>query len=311
MPKRFKIAIAGVGGVGGFYGAKLALKYYTSNEVTIHFVARGDHLDVIKRIGLKLITDAGVIVAHPGTISDNPDSLGKLDLILFCCKTYDLENFAESFSSNISEETFLVPLSNGVDNTQKLARRYPKAKSLYACTYLISRLESPGIVKMNGILNQLLLGNPSLPTGELEKIMILFTDANIQASLHDDIQLKVWEKYSFVSPLALITTAYDCPIGKILESKEHKAALVELMHELLNVSRREGIDLPHKTIEKNLEKMSNLPIGATSSMQVDFMAGRQMEMETLVKFVIDKANIHGINVPTYRMLCDILETKII
>src|SRR5438105_3789068 len=108
MSLPYKIAIAGIGGVGGYYGGLLAHTYQGSDEVEVNFIARGSHMQAIKEKGLQLQRDAGNIIAHPHHVTDSPKELGKLDLIIFSCKYYHLKELAPLFADNITEDTILL-----------------------------------------------------------------------------------------------------------------------------------------------------------------------------------------------------------
>lgn len=309
MSKIYRVAVAGIGGVGGFYGGTLAAFYGNSKEVEIHFVARGQQLEAIRQSGLKLVTDEKELTTFPRSVTDDPSGLGNIDLVLFCCKTFDYNELVSSFSGSVSEKTLLLPMSNGVDNTEKLQELLPEAKSLYGCVYLFSSKEADGVVKAQGDLNQLLFGNSSIPDEELVRVEKLFRDAGLNVNRPANIQQKIWEKFSFVSPLACVTSACDCTVGEIFKSRVHKELLFGLMHELVEVADRDGIKLPDDVIEMNIEKMSKLPHGATTSMHSDFILNRPTELETLTGFVVKRGGELGVDIPSYRDIYARLKTK--
>lgn len=309
MPPKFRVVIAGIGGVGGFYGGTLAAFYEKSKEVEIHFIARGQHLAAIRQAGLKLVTDAKELIALPRSVTDNPSGLNDIDLVLFCCKSFDYDELARSFSSSVSEKTLLLPLSNGVDNTERLQKLMPEARSLYGCVYLFSSKEADGVVKTKGDLSQLLFGNSSISDEELIRVEELFRNAGLNISRPDNIKQKIWEKFSFVSPLASVTSDCDCTVGDIFNSRVHKELLFKLLHELVEVADQDGIKLPNDIIETNIEKMSKLPHGATTSMHTDFIHNRPTELETLTGFVVKRGVALGIDTPAYHDIYARLKTK--
>jgi 2-dehydropantoate 2-reductase len=270
MSQPYKIAIAGIGGVGAFYGGLLAKEYKESSSVSITFIARDSHLQAIKQNGLQLQRENGVITSFPHNATDNPKELGKLDLIVFCCKAYDLESFALSFSENISKE-----------------------------------------VKVTGDLNQLLLGNPEIDKKELERIAEIFKATGANVSTDEDIKLKLWEKYSFVSPMATATSAFNNSVSEILGDSEKKQSLQQLMEEVVLLSQYENINLPTDIVNVNLAKLSKLPAEATSSLHNDFKANKKTELETLTGYVVRQSEKLGIQTPTYKQLYALLKDKTI
>ncbi len=310
MRQKYKIAIAGIGGVGGFYGSALATAYEHSPEIEISFVARGAHMLAIKEKGLQLEKDQGTITAHPCNITDRPEELGPLNLIVFCCKAYSLESLALSFSDNITDETVLLPLLNGVDSTDILQGLFPHAKTIYGCTYLFAKKIADGIIKQTGDLNQLLIGSPTVDRQELDRIKEFFCQAGVNAEVYDDIKLKLWEKYSFISPMATATSALNSPVGDILDNDGKKGTLQKLMEEVVLLSGYEGIVLPDNIIELNWNKLAKLPKEATSSMHHDFMGNKNTELEVITGYVVKQSEKLGVDVPAYESLYSLLKARV-
>ncbi len=310
MEQTYKIAVAGMGGVGGYYGAHLAKTYEGSPEVSVSFVARGGHLQAIRDNGLLLEKDSGNIVAHADQVTDDPRELGKLDLILLCCKGYDLERFALSFADNITDDTVLLPLLNGVGSTAILQRLFPKAKTLYGCTYLVSRIVSDGVVRMSGDMNQLFFGHPDMDRKELERIEAILGATGVNANIHDDIRLKIWEKFSFISPLATATAGLDSTVDGILENAEHHKALENLMQEIVLLAGHENVALPGDIIDNNMIRLGKMPAGATSSMHNDLRNNKNTELEMLTGYVVSKAMEHGLALPAYNKLYTLLKGRV-
>ncbi|MCC9165525.1 ketopantoate reductase family protein [Pontibacter harenae] len=218
MQKKFRIAVVGIGGVGGFYGAKLAQQYASSENHEIIFIARGDHKAKIAEQGLVLDYADTREAIKPDLVTNNLEELGKLDLILFCVKSYSLNTVAKALEGSIDESTYLLPLLNGVESIEYLSQLYPKSKLLWGCTYIISSVAAPGEVKVQGKLNRLVWGNPGLRNEDLAQIRQLFDEAGIHNELYEDIKDKVWEKFSFISPLGSFTSSTNVPAGNILRN---------------------------------------------------------------------------------------------
>jgi len=304
-----RIAIAGIGGVGGYYGGMLAAHFQNFHGTEIHFIARGEHAEQIRRHGLKLITDEQTVTAHPRSVTDEPATLGKLDLIVLCCKAYDLEQLAASLKSNLHERTLLLPLLNGIGHAERIEHILHGVTCLHGCTYLVSKRSAPGTIRVSGNFNRLLFGKPGEEEKQMKAIEKIFTRAGIIAEYRSDILPKTWEKFSFLSPIATYTSAYDQNIGSILADENASAELTRLMKELILLARHEGISMPMSVIQQNFEVMRSLPPATTSSMQVDFSSGNKTELETLTGYVVRKARAAGIEAPAYEKLYEILLGK--
>lgn len=309
MQRKYRIAILGIGGVGGFIGGKLAAAYSGSSNFEVIFVTRGANGDAIRENGLKLITDEGEEVIRPDIVTSDPGSVGPVDLVIVATKTYDLENSVGSLSSSITPHTIILPLLNGVDNTEKLQAVAPQSTVLQGCIYLVSKIIAPGVVQQRGAFYALHFGRDIALSTELQHLLELFQKANINAILEDEIQGRIWTKFSFISPVATYTSAHDLTIGKILESTEHTEAIKGLMSELVVLATALNIQLPPDCIEKNLAVMAKLPYEASSSMAADFAAHKSTELETLTGTVVRKAAAHGIPVPAYTSLYQLLRDR--
>jgi 2-dehydropantoate 2-reductase len=201
-----KIAIIGIGGVGGYFGAKLALEYVPTEEHGIFFLARGEHLAEIKKNGLKVITqEEGDFRAIPTAATDTAKDLSKLDLVFFCVKTYHLENAAMQLVDNIDEKTVVISLLNGVDNVQRLRIILARGSILNGFVYIGSFIQAPGVIRQVGGSRQLFFGPEKGDREKYRYIEDLLIIAGIIAELTADITTQVWTKYIFISSLAKIT----------------------------------------------------------------------------------------------------------
>jgi 2-dehydropantoate 2-reductase len=144
---QMRIAIVGIGGVGGYFGGKLARSYASSGTHEIIFIARGEHLQSMQQHGLQLFTREGDYVVWPNIATDNPGIAGMFDLVFFCVKSYSLENSAIAVKSNIHKNTIVIPLLNGVESAARLRQMLPDADVIDGCVYIISHIEKPGVVR--------------------------------------------------------------------------------------------------------------------------------------------------------------------
>ena len=214
--KPLKIAVIGIGGVGGYFGAKLAHKYVPTKEHSIFFLARGEHLAEIKKTGLKVLTqEEGEFKAIPTMATDTAKDLGKLDLVFFCVKTYHLENAATQLVNNIHDKTVVISLLNGVDNVQRLRKILSRGSILNGFVYIGSFIQEPGVIKQVGGSRQLFFGPENGDIKKYQYIEDLLTNADIKTELTADIAAQVWTKYIFISPLATITSLREKTFGEI------------------------------------------------------------------------------------------------
>ncbi|HEY6192328.1 MAG TPA: 2-dehydropantoate 2-reductase [Bacteroidota bacterium] len=303
MGQKLKVAILGLGGVGGYLGGKLAARYAGSDAAEIMFIARGDHERAIRSGGLKLITPEGEQISHPSRITSRPEELGVVDLVICCVKSYDLESSLELLRPCITDHTVILPFLNGVDARERISRVFPDARVWEGCIYIISRLIAPGVVRQSGTLRRLYIGSENEAPGKLQEIETLLTSAGINAKVSGNITQTIWEKFLFISPFGTLTSYLDLPIGDILEDKEQKEVLLNLIKELKAVADAKGIPLPEDIVQSTLAKSTSLPYESSSSMRDDFQKGNRTEVESLTGYVAAEGRELHVPTPTYdRML---------
>ncbi|GHA59734.1 ketopantoate reductase family protein [Pontibacter akesuensis] len=306
---KYKVAVIGIGGVGGYYGGILAQHFAHNDSCEISFVARGEHKYKIEQEGLKLELEEGTLVVHPHRVVEAPQDLGEQDLIIFCVKSYSLEQVCAQLDSSITSNTLLLPLLNGIEGIDYLQERFPEAKTLWGCVYIVASKAEPGVVKVQGKYNRLVWGHPNLPAEQLQRLQNLFQEAGINNELYTDAETKVWEKFSFISPVASLSSLTDKTMGELMGQEHLSSQLQQLMEELKKVAEAKGIKLPQELVAQNLEVVRKLPQEATSSMQRDFRSGNQTELENLTGYIVREGKEYGVETPLYSGLYQELKAK--
>ncbi|MGQ9722556.1 MAG: ketopantoate reductase family protein [Candidatus Jordarchaeum sp.] len=297
-----KIAVIGLGGVGGYFGGKLALKYALTKEHDIYFIVRGKHLAETKRNGLKVISPGGDFTAIPTIATDNPKDLGSLEVVFFCVKTYDLENAALQLVNNIAEKTVVITLLNGVDNAERLRTMLPKGIVLNGLVYISSYIEAPGVIRHLGGPCRLIFGPENGNIENYQYIEDFLRNADINAELTNDITVQVWTKFIFVGPLAGITSLLQKSFGSIMGDEKSKEMLEGMMKEVESVAKKKGIALPQNIVPLLLEKVGHFPPETKTSMQMDFEKGKKTEVESLIGYVVKSGKELGIKTPLHQKL---------
>ena len=302
-----KVLIAGIGGIGGFFGGKLA-DYYADTDTEIYFLSRGENLKEILRHGLKVHYENQHFVAHPRKISNDAADFGTVDLLICCTKSYHLEETLQQLRPCINIETVILPLQNGVDSFERTKALFPENEIWKGCVYIVSRLIKPGKVVDTGHLRRLFFGTSEAMSDKLIEAEKLFKSAGIDTQLSSNIEKTIWEKFSFISPLASATSYLDETIGQILENQQSTLLLRMLMEEFLSVAEAKGILLAADNIEKSLERMATLSFDTTSSMHSDLRSGNKIEVESLVAYILNEAVAHKLDCPAYRKVYEKLKS---
>lgn len=299
-----RIGILGLGGVGGYFGGLLAKAYFESDMIEIVFIARGETQKAIAQNGLKIKTDTDEMTVFPSLVSDSPDEIGNLDYLICATKTYDIETSFESIKECISATTTILPLYNGVDATERIQVVFPKNTVLQGCVYIVSMIESPGIIKKVGSYEKLFFGSQTLPISELNELKSIFENANIESYLVENIEETVWEKFIFISALASATSYLNQNIGGVLNNPEYKEFYISLLNEITAVAVAKGLKLPNDIVAQTITKLEKSPQDNTSSMHRDLLAGYKTEVNSLTKYVVIESIKHGIATPVYQKILE-------
>ncbi|MRR17222.1 MAG: 2-dehydropantoate 2-reductase [Deltaproteobacteria bacterium] len=295
-----RIAIIGIGGVGGYFGGKLAEAYATNGQHEIIFIARGEHLKAIQQNGLRLLTQEGSYVAWPNIATDDPADLGIFDLIFFCVKSYSLECSALALKGNIDKNTVIIPLLNGINSAEKLHAILPEADIVSGSVYIISRIESPGVVHQEGGACRLIFGtNDQESSLTYFNILNILKRAGINATLTDKISEALWTKYLLMCPLASLTSATGKTYGAILEDPDLQERARNMMREVALVGRAHHIVLPDDVVDKTMAMVGRFGYDSKTSMQLDREKGGQTEIDTLTVFLCRAAREAGIPTPLH------------
>ncbi|WP_166923517.1 ketopantoate reductase family protein [Flavobacterium poyangense] len=299
-----RIGILGLGGVGGYFGGLLAKAYQESEEVEIVFIARGETLKVIAESGLKIITKESETVVFPKVVSNDPEVIGKLDYLICATKTYDIEESLLGLKKCITKNTVILPLYNGVDAPERIRTLFPDNEVLDGCVYIFSMITSPGVIHNVGALQRLFFGSDSASISKMKALQTIFKNAGVDSHLVDNIEDTVWEKFVFISVLASATCYLDYNIGQILEDREARNIYVSLMNEITMIAAVKGLNLPEDIIMQTILKLEKTPPDTTSSMHRDLLAGRNIELNSLTKFVIEEGLKYEVETPTYQLVFD-------
>jgi 2-dehydropantoate 2-reductase len=295
-----KIIIAGIGGVGGYFGGLLANHFYDNENVEIIFVARGEHLKAIQKNGLKVIKGENEFIAKPHIATDNTNEIGFVDFIIIATKSFDLETIIQQLQPCINQDTIVLPLLNGVDSKERINKILPNNIVLDGCAYIVSRLKQFGVIENSGNIQTLYFGLETIENDKLVKLENLFKEANIEASLSRNISTIIWEKFIFISPTATATSYFDKSIGEVLSDKEHYETIMELIEEVKQIAKAKQIIVSEDITEKTLKKLKALPFETTSSMHTDFKNKKlNNELASLTGYVLREGMKYNLETPIY------------
>lgn len=305
--KKIKIAISGIGAVGGYYGGLLAARYKDADNISIYFISRGENLQAIRSNGLEIKEPQRNILAVPALVTDNPAEIGPVDYLFCCTKSYDLEKNLTQLLPVISPETVIIPFLNGANISEQIQQLLPDSEVWKGCVYIGARLMKPGFVDKYSLKDRLVFGCKTGDKPSQEQLQQILIDAGIHSINPEDIDLEIWKKFFMISTAATITSYFNKPIGEVLEN--HTDQFIALGNELERIAKAKGIALPENYTLTSIELQKMLPPHSTTSMHTDFIKGNRTEVETLTGYVIQTATDSGIEVPTYQLMYEALRKR--
>jgi 2-dehydropantoate 2-reductase len=296
------IVIYGTGGVGGYFGARLA---QTGNAVT--FIARGKHLEAIQKNGLQLKSPKGDYLVFPANATANIAEVTDIDLILVCVKTWQLEAAAKEINQVLNEKTMVISLLNGVNNTEVLGAVIDKKHLLGGLCKVVSKIEDYGIINHISFEPTIVFGE--LNNKKTERALLLeklFLNAGFTTKLAENIQTEIWSKFLFISTISAIGALTRATVGEIMALPQLKKMMREIADEIVAVAKAKGIYLSEILVEKQFQMIESQPYNTTSSLQRDMMEGKPSELEaqtgTIVKMGLELGVPTPVNAFIYNCL---------
>jgi 2-dehydropantoate 2-reductase len=308
------ICVFGVGGVGGYFGGRIALALADRGDTTwtTHFVARGTHLAKIKDRGLTLNTPEGRFTCVPTSAVETLREAPIPDVVLLCVKSYDLDEALRQIAGHRHEGTVVVPLLNGVDVHARVRFRMPEGYVLPACVFVGTRVESPGLVTQAGGEGVILMGrDPDHPGFVPEGFLSLLRRVGVSFRWSDDPRPALWEKFLFISAFGLVTAASHRTLGEVLSDPALMADVMGVMGEVIDIAESEQIALAPDAMTRAVAKAANFPPDTKTSYQRDVEAGRDDEGDLFAGTIVRMGERHGILTPhTRRVYSRVAATRV-
>jgi len=301
-----KIAIVGTGGVGGYFGARLA-----QSGSDVHFIARGRHLEAMRSEGLRVESPLGNMLIKPVSVTAEPETIGPVDLAIVAVKLWDTEAAARSLQPLIGPHTGVISLQNGVDKDAILARFVDKKNILGGLCYIAASIGGPGLIQHAGKMARITFGEFDRTRSERALAFLkALQDAGVTAELSDDIEREIWEKFVFLVGLSATTTLMRSAIGPIRSDADARALLLDTMDETVRVGIAKGVGLDPKYASKGLELCDGVPATMMSSMQVDLSRGNRLELDWLSGAVVRFGKALNVSTPVNRVTYGALKLHI-
>ena len=293
-----RIAVVGVGGVGGYFGGRLA---QAGEDVS--FIARGEHLRAIQESGLRVESADGDFLIQPARATDDTTTVGPVDAVVLAVKGWQVPDAIATIRPLMGAGTFIMPLLNGIDAPNQLAAAFGRRRVAPGLCNLFGAVEAPGQIRN-------MMARPRIVVGEfdgsgserLERLCQAFARVGVRAAVADDIWAALWEKLLLVAPFAGVGAVTRAPVGVMRTLAETRAMLEGAMTEIYELARARGVAMAADAIATAFAFVDGSPEQATASMQRDIIAGRPSELESQVGVVVRLARETAMNVPIHTAL---------
>ena len=298
-----RIAIVGTGGVGGGFGASLAK---AGADVT--FIARGAHLAAMKSAGLKVQGGRGETHLVPTRATDDPASIGKVDIVLFCVKLWDVESAGAAIKPLIGPDTAVIPLQNGIDAAERLIPILGAKSVMGGVAQVSATIGEPGVIRQTGTFMKLLFGELSggkSPRGEA--FLAMCQKAGFDAEHSGAILSELWFKFVLLATNSAITSATRRPLGVLRDDPDIMPLFAAAAAEVVAVGRARSVALADDTVAKCVAWTRNAPPAMMASMAHDLIRGNRIELPWLSGKVVALGRELGVPTPTHAVLYAILK----
>jgi 2-dehydropantoate 2-reductase len=298
-----RIAVMGTGGVGGYFGGRLA----AAGE-DVSFIARGAHLAAIRKHGLRITSALGDATIAPAQASEDPAAIGPVDTVIFTVKLYDTEAAAEAIRPLIGPTTGVVTFQNGITGAEVLARRLGAQHVLGGVAKIGAVIAAPGVIRHTGTMAELMFGElDGTSSARVADLAAALEAAGVQHTASADIRREIWDKMVFLSTFAGLTSLIRLPIGPIRSDPESRALLRDGLAEALAVAQAAGAGLPGDLVDQILERIDRLPFEMKSSMLQDLEAGRRLELAWLSGTIARMGADLGVATPVHALIAAALK----
>lgn len=297
-----RIAVVGAGGVGGYFGGRLA-----KAGLAVTFIARGATLEALRTKGLRVESINGDFTLESVKATDDCESAGKFDVILMTVKSWQLHDVAVKLVPMVGRDTVVIPLQNGVDAPDVLATILGAPQVLGGLCGIVSFVVEPGHIRHAASEPFMMFGElDNRRTARVERLRELFVSAGVKADIPHDIHRSMWSKFLFIASLSGIGALTRVPIGEWRTVPEVRLIVDRSLREVVAVAEARGIDLGADAVERTWAHYDVLAAASTSSLQRDMMEGKPSELDAQLGAVVRFARDSGVPTPVTEVLYHLL-----
>lgn len=289
-----RIGVFGSGGVGGYFGGRLA-----QAGADVVFVARGEHLRAMQAHGLRIRSILGDVELPSIQAVADPATAGEVDAVILGVKAWQVREAAEAVAPMVGSDTVVVPLQNGIEATDHLSEVLGPAPVAGGLCRIISYIESPGVIRHAGANPFIAFGElDDRPSRRIDELRAAFSGAaGLRVAVKPNIRAAMWEKFLMISAWSGLGAVARAPIGVLCNLEETRRMLHFLMEEVFRLARARQIEIREDAVEQAMTILASAPAGATASMQRDIEQGRPSELMEQNGAVVRLGRESGVTTP--------------
>lgn len=292
-----KILIVGTGGVGGYFGGRLA---QAGHDVT--FIARGAHKEAMEKDGLKVKSINGDFSVTKVNVTEKISEAEEPDLIIISVKAWQVKDIARQLTSVIGQNTMVLPLQNGVLASDELKEFLPQKNVLSGLCRIISKIEGPGKINHLAVDPTIVFGEcNNSKTDRVYALEKVFNESGFKGRVAKDIQADLWKKFISICVSAWLAVTRST-YGEVREQPETRKVMRDLFDEVALLAHKKGVNIDSDFVDKTMAFIDTFPPESTSSLTRDVWEGKPSELEYQNGSVVKLADEIGLEVPVNRFI---------
>jgi len=296
-----RLAIVGAGGVGGYFGGRLA-----AAGADVSFLARGAHLEALRARGLRIESPFGDLHLPRVTAAATPEEIGPADIVFFTVKLYDTDSAAALLPPLVGPDTVVIPFQNGVDTVDVLTRVVGRPHVAGGTAYVAAVIVEPGVIRHTAMDTIVFGERDGVRSSRLEQLLAACRPAGFKATLSERILSDIGAKFVRLSVFSGMTAVTRCPVGLIRDNADLVAMCQAAALETMAVARAKGVTLPLGVVDDMVDNLNSLPPTAKSSMLEDLERGRRLELPWLSGAVVRMGRELDVDTPIHRFISTVL-----
>lgn len=293
-----KIAVVGAGGVGGYFGGRLA-----QAGVDTTFLVRGATLEALRTRGLRVDSVNGDFVLERVSATDDPSVIGPVDAILLTVKAWQIPEVARNLGPMLRPETMVVPLENGIDAPEVLTPIVGREHVVGGLCAIVSFIVAPGHIRHAAYDPMVMFGElDHSRSARVERLREAFTQAGVNAQVPEDIRHSMWTKFLFIATMSGVGALTRVPVGVWRQSPALREMATQSLREVVALAAARGISLGEDAVEKTWQRYDAMAPDATASLQRDVMEGKPSELDAQLGAIVRLARESGVPVPVTSLI---------